>query len=69
MLLIKRYQLGTGDPTGNLGHRVLIRLAWNPEICQFEGHWYVRTKVYCGMDQFELKFNDDTKIWVSSTPQ
>jgi hypothetical protein len=69
MLLIKRYQLGTGDPTGNLGHRVLIRLVWNPEICQFEGHWYVRTNVYCGADQFELKFNDESKIWISSTPQ
>jgi hypothetical protein len=69
MILIKKYQLGTGDPSGNLGHRVLIRLAWNPETCQFEGNWYVRTKLYCGLDKFELKFNEPPKLWMSSTAQ
>jgi hypothetical protein len=68
MVLVKRYQLGTGDPEGNLGHRVFIRLLWNPETCQFEGPWYIRTKSYCGMDRFELRFNDEKKIWTTSTP-
>jgi hypothetical protein len=46
MDLIKKYQLGIGDPSRNLGPEVTIQLAWN--FCQFEGQWCVKTKTYCG---------------------
>jgi hypothetical protein len=67
MNLIKKYQLGTGDPTGNLGHQVTIQLAWNAKTCQFEGKWCVRTKSYYGKDKFELKFNKESEIWAVFT--
>jgi hypothetical protein len=54
--LTKNYQLGTGNPSENLGHQVTIQLAWNAQNNQFEGKWYVQTKKYHGEDKFELKF-------------
>jgi len=35
MGLIKKYQLGTNDPSRNLEHEVTIQLAWNSKTCQF----------------------------------
>ena len=63
ILLIKAYQLDTGDPSKNFGQRVWIRLAWNEKSSQFEGKWCVRTKIYCGRDQFELKYHTDGQVW------
>lgn len=55
--LTKIYKEGTGDPSQNLGHTVIIQLEWNSEERQFDGHWYVKTNKYNGKDRFELKFD------------
>ena len=55
--LTKVYQKGTGNPSQNLGHQVTIQLTWNPTSKQFEGKWYVQTKMYHGENKFELKFD------------
>ncbi|CAF1047009.1 unnamed protein product [Adineta steineri] len=55
--LSKKYQLGTGNKTQNLGHTVTIQLTWNKSSNQFEGKWYVRTNKYHGNDKFQLKFD------------
>lgn len=52
--LTKVYRKGTGDPKQNLGHRVTIQLAWNPNVQLFEGQWYVWTNKYGGHDKFKL---------------
>ncbi|CAF2142539.1 unnamed protein product [Rotaria magnacalcarata] len=40
MGLTKRYKLGTGNPSENLGHSVVtIHLTWNQARDQFEGKW------------------------------
>ena len=54
--LTKKYQVGTGNPSENLGHQVTIQLTWNAQNNQFEGKWYVQTSKYHGEDKFELKF-------------
>jgi hypothetical protein len=59
--LTKTYQLGTGNKLENLGHTVTIQLEWNSIHHQFEGKWYVRTKVFHGEDAFELKFGKISK--------
>lgn len=56
MGLTKTYKIGTGNPTQNLGHDVIIQMAWNAHKHQFEGKWYVKTSKYSGSDKFELKF-------------
>lgn len=56
--LTKKYRLGTGNASENLGHSVTIQLYWNPNTNQFEGKWYVQTKKYGGEDKFELKFSN-----------
>ncbi len=56
--LTKIYQAGTGNPSENLGHQVIIQLTWNAQNHQFEGKWYVQTSKYRGEDKFELKFNE-----------
>ncbi|CAF1532266.1 unnamed protein product, partial [Rotaria sordida] len=35
--LTKTYQRGTGNPSENLGHRVIIQLTWNAQNNQFKG--------------------------------
>ncbi|CAF1106498.1 unnamed protein product [Adineta steineri] len=55
--LSKKYQLGTGNKTENLGHTVTIQLTWNETNNQFEGKWYVQTNKYHGNDKFQLKFD------------
>ncbi|CAF4303563.1 unnamed protein product, partial [Adineta steineri] len=55
--LSKKYQLGTGNETENLGHTVTIQLTWNKIRNQFEGKWYVQTKKYHDEDVFQLKFD------------
>ncbi|CAF4295133.1 unnamed protein product, partial [Adineta steineri] len=55
--LSKKYQLGTGNKTENLGHTVTIQLTWNKTSNQFEGKWYVQTNKYRGNDKFQLKFD------------
>lgn len=59
--LTKVYQLGTGNKLENLGHTVTIQLEWNWNHHQFEGKWYVRTKLFQGEDTFELKFGKTSK--------
>ena len=54
MGLTKTYQLGTGDPTENSGHKVTIQLTWNDSTNRFEGKWYVQTKKYRGGGEFQL---------------
>lgn len=63
ILLIKAYQLGTGDSKTNFGQRVWIRLVWNEESSQFEGKWFVRTRIYCGKGRFELKYHAEGQAW------
>jgi hypothetical protein len=67
MGLIQKYQLGSDVPSKNLGHEVIIQLAWNSKTCQFEGQWYVQTKEYCEDGNFELKFNEEPQLWTFST--
>lgn len=64
ILLIKAYQLGTGDPLKNFGHRVWVQLTWNDKNSQFEGKWHVRSKVYCGKGLFELKYTGEAQLWM-----
>ena len=54
--LIKKYQLGTGNPLQNLGHDVTIQLQWNRNSNQFEGKWYVRTPKFKGQGDFKLYY-------------
>lgn len=63
ILLIKTYQLGTGEPSKNFGQRVWIRLTWNETNSQFEGTWLVRTRNYSGKDRFELKYHAEGQVW------
>jgi hypothetical protein len=56
--LTKIYQSGTGNPSENLGHEMIIQLIWNEKNHQFEGKWYVQTSKYRGKDKFELKFTE-----------
>ena len=57
MGLTKTYQLGTGNPTQNLGHTVLIQVEWSRTSNQFEGKWYVRTRKFKGSGEFKLRSN------------
>ncbi|CAF4225525.1 unnamed protein product, partial [Rotaria sordida] len=57
--LTKTYQRGTGNPSENLGHRVIIQLTWNAQNNQFEGKWYVQKNRYHGEAKFELVFNGE----------
>jgi hypothetical protein len=58
MDLIKKYQIGTGNPLDNFGHEVTIQLTWNADNHQFEGTWYIKTSTYSGEDKFELKLDE-----------
>ncbi|CAF3595305.1 unnamed protein product [Adineta steineri] len=60
--LTKQYQLGTGDPSQNLGHQVIIQLTWNEKNNQFEGKWYVQTKKYHGDGKFQLKLDEQQQL-------
>lgn len=53
--LIKTYEIGTGNPSENLGHQVTIQLTWNTKASQFEGKWYVNIRKYSNEGKFELK--------------
>jgi hypothetical protein len=63
ILLIKTYQMDTGDCSKNFGQRVWIRLAWNQKSSQFEGKWFVRSKIFCGKGRFELKYHPEAQVW------
>ena len=65
--LTKVYQLDTGNKLENLGHTVTIQLEWNGNSHQFEGKWYVRTKMFHGEDVFELKFGKLSKQFTQIT--
>lgn len=54
--LTEHYQPGTGDPSQNFGHDVIIQLVYNVQKNQFEGKWYVQTHKYHGENLIELKF-------------
>ena len=56
--LVKKYQLGTGNPTENFGHHVTIQLSWHEKNHQFEGKWFIQTSKYRGENRFELRFNN-----------
>lgn len=60
--LTKRYQVGTGNPSENLGHGVIIQLTWNAQNNQFEGKWYVQTGKYHGDGIFELKLEQEHSL-------
>ncbi|CAF4087681.1 unnamed protein product, partial [Adineta steineri] len=60
--LTKQYQIGTGDPSQNLGHQVIIQVTWNEKNNQFEGKWYVQTKKYHGEGKFQLKFDEQQQL-------
>ena len=64
--LTKKYKLGTGSSTQNLGHNVTIQLYWNPSNKQFEGKWYVQTGKYHGENKFKLKLSDkkESKVYL-----
>ncbi|CAF1387730.1 unnamed protein product [Adineta steineri] len=57
--LTKTYLSGSGNPSENLGHNVIIQLEWNRDNNQFEGKWYVRTKKFKGSGDFKLKMNQN----------
>jgi hypothetical protein len=60
--LTKTYQIGTGNPSENLGHQVTIQLEWDTLNSQFEGKWYVRTSKFHGEDKFELKLHKKEQL-------
>ncbi|CAF4828917.1 unnamed protein product, partial [Rotaria socialis] len=43
--LTKTYAQGTGNLSENFGHDVIIQLKWNSKNSQFEGKWYVKTRI------------------------
>jgi hypothetical protein len=56
MGLEKHYQLGTGDPTENLGHTVTIQVKWNHENQQFQGKYYLQTRRHRDENEFIIRF-------------
>lgn len=62
MALTKLYQAGTGDPTQNLGHAVIVQLIWDSKHNLFRGKWYIHTNKYRGEDKFELKLGSSTPL-------
>ena len=45
MGLIKQYQAGTGNSSENLGHKITIQVEWSFARQQFDGQYYLRTKL------------------------
>ncbi len=56
MGLEKQYQIGTGNPSENLGHIVIIQVEWNFQNRQFEGKYYLRTKKHRDENMFIIRF-------------
>ncbi|CAF5037350.1 unnamed protein product [Rotaria sp. Silwood1] len=56
MSLKKHYQTGTGNPQENLGHKVKIQVEWNHYNQQFEGKYYVRTRLHKDENIFIIRY-------------
>jgi hypothetical protein len=56
MGLEKRYQIGTGNPSENLGHIVTIQVEWNFPNKQFQGKYYLRTSKHRDENLFIIRF-------------
>ena len=55
MGLIKQYQAGTGNSSENLGHQVTIQVEWNFELQQFDGRYYLRTKLHSDQNSVVIR--------------
>ena len=62
MGLIKQYQVGTGNPTENLGHQVTIQVEWNSENEQFEGKYYLRTSRHRDSNKFVIRHDNEEPL-------
>ncbi|CAF5119486.1 unnamed protein product [Rotaria sp. Silwood1] len=60
MSLKKHYQIGTGNPRENLGHQVKIQVEWNHNNRQFEGKYYVRTRLHKDENIFIIRYEGTT---------
>ncbi|CAF4276996.1 unnamed protein product, partial [Rotaria sp. Silwood2] len=56
MSLKKQYQSGTVDPREDLGHIVTIQVEWNHYNQQFEGKYYLRTRLHKDENQFVIRY-------------
>ncbi|CAF3210060.1 unnamed protein product [Rotaria sp. Silwood2] len=64
--LKQKYEVGTGDPTENRGHKSTIQLNWVSNKNRFEGTWYIQTLKYRDNGYFQLEF-DATSVPLLNT--
>ena len=55
MGLIKQYQARTGNSSENLGHQVTIQVQWSFVRQQFDGKYYLRTKLHSDQNSVVIR--------------